>query len=60
MARPSAANRRQQAPKGEVSITVHPGPFLETLVLFPEASRSPAFIKMMDRGADADFQPLRW
>ena len=60
MARPSSANHRAQAPKGEVSIAVHPGPFLETLVLFPEAKLARAFIAMMDRGADADFQPLSW
>lgn len=60
MARPSSANRRAQAPRGEVSIAVHPGPFLETLVLFPEATLSRAFIAMMDRGADADFERLDW
>jgi len=59
MARPSAANRRAQAPRGEVSIAVHPGPFLETLVLFPEATLSRAFIAMMDR-ADSDFERLDW
>lgn len=60
MARPSAANRCPQVPKGEVSIAVHPSRFQETLVLFPEKSLSPAFIAMMDRGADADFQRLSW
>lgn len=60
MARPSAPNSRPAAPRGEVSIAVHPGPFLESLVLFPERIQSRDFIDLMDRGADADFQPLEW
>jgi hypothetical protein len=36
------------------------GPFLESLVLFPEQQYSPDFIKLMDRGADEDFQRLEW
>jgi len=60
MARPSSANRRAQTPRGEVSIAVHPGPFQETLVLFPEVTLSRAFITMMDRGADAGFERLDW
>ena len=60
MARPSASNSRPPTPRGEVSIAVHPGPFLETLVLFPEKTGSRSFIELMDRGADADFQRLKW
>lgn len=64
MARPSGSNRREAAPRGEVSIPMHNGSFQETLLLFPDPQRagalSRAFISMMDRGADANFQPLRW
>ncbi len=60
MARPSGAGR-PAAPRGEVGIAVHPGPFLESLVLFPDqSSEARAFIQMMDRGADADFRRLEW
>ncbi|MDI9406963.1 MAG: hypothetical protein QM522_09690 [Chitinophagaceae bacterium] len=60
IARPSAPKQRPQSPRGEVSIAIHSGPFLETLVLFPEATLSRAFIAMMDHGADADFERLDW
>jgi hypothetical protein len=56
----SAPNRRPQAPQGDVSITVRSERFLEILVLFPEKQLSPAFIAMMDRGADAGFSRLEW
>jgi CRISPR-associated protein Cmr6 len=36
------------------------GPYLESLVLFPEIRRSPAFIAMMDSGAAAEFSRLNW
>jgi CRISPR-associated protein Cmr6 len=57
---PSASNRKPPAPRGEVSINVHPGAFMETLILFPEQRLSKSFIEMMDRGAKAEFQPLQW
>lgn len=60
MARPSAANYQPPAPRGEVSIAVHPGPFLESLVLFPDKKRSRDFIALMDSGANADFKRLNW
>jgi CRISPR-associated protein Cmr6 len=56
----SAPNSRQQAPRGEVSITLRSERFLEILVLFPEKRLSPSFISMMDRGADEDFSRLEW
>jgi len=56
----SAPNRRPQAPQGDVSITLRSERFLEILVLFPEKQLSPAFIAMMDRGADAGFSRLEW
>jgi CRISPR-associated protein Cmr6 len=54
----SAPNRRSQAPQGDVSIALRSERFLEILVLFPEKQLSPAFIAMMDRGADAGFSRL--
>jgi CRISPR-associated protein Cmr6 len=67
LARPSAMSRpgspKQSATaKRDVSIEVHPGPFLETLVLFPEMSQSPAFAQKMNQGegADAGFRPVRF
>lgn len=56
----SAPNRRPQAPRGEVSITLRAVRFLEILVLFPEARLSRDFISLMDRGADVDFIRLDW
>jgi CRISPR-associated protein Cmr6 len=56
----SAQNRRPQAPRGEVSITLRSERFLEILVLFPEKRLSPSFISMMDRGANEDFSRLEW
>jgi CRISPR-associated protein Cmr6 len=61
MARPGSARQAQPAPRGAVSIAaVHPGPFLETLVLFPEQRESAAFIKQMEdgNGAEAGFRPV--
>lgn len=46
--------------RGEVLMNYASGPFLESLVLFPEQQYSPDFIKLMDRGADEDFQRLEW
>lgn len=61
MARPGAA-RQQAAPRGEVSINVHRGAFLETVVLFPDQREAPAFIDSMNRGegAQAGFCPVRF
>lgn len=56
----SAQNRRPQAPRGEVPITLRSERFLEILVLFPEKKLSPPFITMMDRGADEGFSRLEW
>jgi hypothetical protein len=39
---------------------VHHGSFLEVLVLFPDKAGSRAFMELMDRGANADFQRLKW
>lgn len=59
MARPSAA-RQAPSPRGEVSIPVHQGPFLETVVLFPDQREAPDFIQSMTRGKGADegFRPV--
>jgi CRISPR-associated protein Cmr6 len=59
MARPSTA-RQAPAPKGEVWMNHSAGPFLESLVLFPEQRESPDFIKVMDRGDDAGFERVRF
>lgn len=59
MARPSTA-RQPASPRGEVSIPVHQGPFLETVVLFPDQREAPGFIQSMTRGKGADegFRPV--
>lgn len=59
-ARLSVTSRGPSAPRGEVSIAVHSGPFLESLVLFPDRIQSRDFIALMDRGANAGFQRLDW
>ena len=59
MDRPFSA-MKSVAPRGEVWMNHSSGPFLESLVLFPELQQSPAFIKAMDGGAGADFQRLTW
>ncbi|MFN7678096.1 MAG: RAMP superfamily CRISPR-associated protein [Cyanobacteriota bacterium] len=61
---------RQPAPlaKGDVSISAHPGAYLESLVLHsllggghPEARlHHQRFIAAMDRGANVNFRPLEW
>ena len=60
MARPGASRQLPPVPQGAVSIAVHPGPFLESLVLFPEQRESAAFIKQMEEGngAEAGFRPV--
>ncbi len=60
MARPGASRQPPPVPQGAVSIAVHPGPFLESLVLFPEQRESAAFIKQMEEGngAEAGFRPV--
>lgn len=59
MARPSAS-RQPASPRGEVPILMHQGPFLETVVLFPDQVEAPAFIQSMTRGKGADegFRPV--
>jgi len=59
-ARPGSARQAAPTPRGAVSIAVHSGPFLESLVLFPEQRESTAFIRMMEEGggADAGFRPV--
>ena len=60
MARPGASRQLPPVPQGAVSIAVHPGPFLESLVLFPEQRESAAFIKQMEEGngAEVGFRPV--
>jgi len=60
MARPGASRQLPPVPQGAVSIAVHPGPFLESLVLFPEQRESAAFIKQMEEGngEEAGFRPV--
>ncbi len=60
MARPSNARQQQPTPKGIVSMNYSHGPFLESLVLFPEKRQSPAFIREMDRGAGAEFKRVNF
>ena len=59
MARPSAS-RQPSTPRGEVSIPVHQGSFLECVVLFPDQHEAPSFLQTMARGKGADegFQPV--
>jgi hypothetical protein len=61
MARPSAG-RQQAAPRGNVSIAVHQGAFLEFVVLFPDQREAPAFVDSMTRGkgAEAGFRSVRF
>jgi len=59
MARPSNA-RKTIAPRGEVWMNYASGPFLESLVLFPEQRQSTAFINVMDDGAGVSFERLRF
>lgn len=58
--RPGSARQAPPTPRGAVSIAVHTGPFLESLVLFPEQRESLAFIKQMEsgKGAEAGFRPV--
>ena len=61
IARPRTAAARPAAPSTEVWMNHSKGPFLESLVLFPEDRLSPAFIAMMDSGAGgAQFRRLNW
>jgi CRISPR-associated protein Cmr6 len=77
LARPGAATQRPPAKapeepartsdaassQAEVWMNHSPGPFLETLVLFPKACNSEAFIQAMRQHADDDdssFQQLIW
>jgi hypothetical protein len=75
MARPGAATARPQAggaaarqakvrssgsQNSEVWMNYSNGPFLESVVLFPEHCDSDAFIRVLDQGAGADFHRLRW
>jgi len=56
----ASTTRQAAAPRGEVWMNHSAGPFLESLVLFPEQRESPDFIKVMDRGADAGFERVRF
>lgn len=60
MARPSTSRAAAPPPRGAVSIAAHPGPFLESVVLFPEQRESPAFIRTMHegKGKEAGFRPV--
>ena len=58
-ARPSSP-RADNSQHGEVWMNHSNGPFLESLVLFPEHCDSEAFIRVMDQGAGAEFKRLRW
>ncbi|MFN7229658.1 MAG: hypothetical protein ACK5UG_11435 [Synechococcaceae cyanobacterium] len=63
MARPGSARQAAPPPRGQVSIPVHQGAFLETLVLFPDQQRdSTAFIQKMNHGAgqEAGFRSLNF
>lgn len=68
MARPAAARQTARAAQGSVSIAVHQGAYLESLVLhsLPPAARPEdrrhhtAFVAEMNRGAGANFTPLEW
>jgi CRISPR-associated protein Cmr6 len=75
MARPGAATARPQAggaaarqanarssifQNSEVWMNYSNGPFLESVVLFPEHCDSDAFIRVLDQGAGAEFHRLRW
>jgi CRISPR-associated protein Cmr6 len=59
-ARPGAAATRPAAPATTAWMNYSKGPFLESLVLFPEEDLSPDFIAMMDSGAAAEFSRLNW
>ena len=59
LARPS--NTKQDVAQGnEVWMCYATGPFLESLVLFPEQQQSPDFIKVMDGGANVGFERVRF
>ncbi len=68
MARPSMSRQTSRAPKGEVSIAVHFGPYLEILVLHQPSRNASAesqqhyktFVKTLDQGAGAQFKRLSW
>lgn len=68
MARPSMSRQASRAPKGEVSISVHSGAYLEILVLHqPSRHASPQtqqhhrdFVKALDQGGGAQFKRLSW
>jgi CRISPR-associated protein Cmr6 len=60
MARPGAAAAWPDVSSSEVWMNHAKGPFLESLVLFPEAHLSPDFIAMMNSGAGVGFDRLNW
>jgi CRISPR-associated protein Cmr6 len=59
----SARSSADSAAKGEVWMSHSPGPFLETLVLFPKACNSAEFIQAMwkhEEDNDNEFKHLDW
>ena len=60
LARLSAARSRPPALRGEVSISMHSGPFLKSLVPFLDKTQPQDFNSTMVRGAHADFRHLNW
>lgn len=68
MARPSTSRQAPSAPRGEVSIVAHSGPYLESLVLhqphrdsLPETRQHhQELASILDTGGGAKFQRLDW
>ncbi|WP_411872052.1 RAMP superfamily CRISPR-associated protein [Vulcanococcus limneticus] len=59
----SAPGARQPQAGGPVSIQAWQGPYLESVVLFPDPrdrNHGPHLAKRLDQGAGADFRPLRF
>lgn len=63
VARPGGSRQPPAPPRGQVSIAVHQGAFLESLVLFPgQLPESTAFIQLMNqgKGAEAGFRAINF